>query len=67
MAQTSDKISSIAARYVNLTPERLIGITATDDRLRGVTAEIRALAASCLRQDEVRGIRKLWRKVVGRG
>jgi hypothetical protein len=65
MAQTSDRVSSIAARYANLTPERLLGLTSTDDRTREAAADIRAMAASLMRQDEVKGVRKLLRLVMG--
>jgi hypothetical protein len=65
MAQTSDKISSLAARYAGLTNDNLLSLTATP-KLREQTArDIRSLAASCLRQDEVRGLRKLFKKVIG--
>lgn len=67
MAQTSDKISALAARYANITPARLLGQTAKDEGLKQTAADIRSLAASALRQDEQRGLRGLWRKVVGRG
>lgn len=66
MAQTSDKISSLAARYVNLTPARLLALTATDAKLEGTAAEIRSMAASLMRQDESRGLRGLLRKITGR-
>lgn len=66
MAQTSERVSSIASRFINLSPDTLLGLTASE-RLRETTAaEIRAMAASLLRQDEVRGIRKLFRKFTGR-
>lgn len=59
MSQTSDRVSSLAARYVNLTPERLLGMTAKPSTLEITTAEIKAMAASLLRQDEHKGIRKI--------
>ena len=65
-AQTSDKISSIAARYVNLTSARLLVATRRDSTLEETAADIRSMAASLLRQDESRGIRKLLRKLTGR-
>jgi hypothetical protein len=65
MAQTSDKISSIAARYVNLTSRRLIVLTKDDASTAQTSEDIRSMAASLLRQDEERGLRKLWRKVTG--
>ena len=65
-AQTSDEISSLAASYVNLTPERLIGLTAKDEGTRRVAADIRSLAASLLRQDETKGIRRILKLAFGR-
>jgi len=64
-AQTSDRISTIAARYANLTPARLLALTAKDSTLEIAASEIRSMAASLIRQDEVKGIRKLARKVLG--
>lgn len=64
MAKTSDRVSSIAARYANLTGARLIGLTATDESAMRSAEDIRSMAASLLRQDETRGIRGLFRKVV---
>jgi hypothetical protein len=63
MAQTSDKVSSIAARYATMTADRLLSLTATDEMRRQTAEEIKTLAASALRQDETRGLRKLLRKV----
>lgn len=65
-AKTSDRVSSIAARYVNLTPARLIGLTATDASAKKAAGEIATIAASALRQDEHRGLRGLIRKVLRR-
>lgn len=65
MAQTSDRVASIAARYVNLTPARLLAQTAKDSTLGLTVIEIKALAASVLRQDETKGFRGLIRKVTG--
>lgn len=65
-AQTSDRVSAIAARYVNLTPARLIALTARDSTAEAAAEEIRSMAASLLRQDEVGGLRTLIRKVTGR-
>ena len=64
--ETSDKISSLAARYVNLTPERLIGLTAKDEGTRRVAADIRSMAASLIRQDETKGIRRILKLAFGR-
>lgn len=65
MAQTSDKVSSIAARYVNLDPDTLLALTATPASRVSTAADVRSMAASLLRQDEVRGVRKFIRKVLG--
>jgi hypothetical protein len=64
-AKTSDHVSSIAARYTNLTPARLLALTAKDSTLEITASEIRSMAASLLRQDEVRGVRKLLKLVTG--
>lgn len=64
MAKTSDRVSSIAARYINLTPERLLGMTAKPSTLEITTADIKALAASALRQDES-PIRRLVKHIFG--
>lgn len=58
-AETSDRVSSIAARYTNLTPARLLAATARDSGLQKVVDDIKALAASALRQDETKG--RKWR------
>jgi hypothetical protein len=58
MAQTSDKVSSIAARYVNFRfPIRPV----TMHEANKIESDVRAMAASLLRQDEVKGLRKLGR------
>ena len=62
MSQTSDKVSSIAARLLKVTPAYLIARTAKDSSAEQLAEDIRAVAASALRQDEVKGIRKLIRK-----
>jgi hypothetical protein len=60
-AQTSDRVSAIAARYVNMPAKKLAMMTTGEAGV--VLADIRALAASCLAQDEYRGQRK--KKAVG--
>lgn len=65
MAQTSDKVSSIAARLLNVTPAYLIARTAKDSTAAQLAEDIRAVAASALRQDERKGLRGLIRKVIG--
>lgn len=64
-AQTSDRVSTIAARYANLTPNQLIAKTANGKGLLDTTNDIKSMAASLLRQDEVKGVRKLLRLVTG--
>jgi hypothetical protein len=65
MAQTSDRVSSIAARYIGMSNTELKKKVEARDGLAEVAHDLRALAASALRQDEVRGIRKFVRKVLG--
>jgi hypothetical protein len=57
-ARTSDRVSSIAARYNTLTPARLLAMTAKDSSLHIAVDEIQAMAASLMRQDEQKGLRK---------
>jgi hypothetical protein len=64
MAQTSDQLSSIAARYIGMSNTALKA-KLEGDGLKEVAHDIRSMAASLLRQDEVKGLRKLIRKVVG--
>jgi hypothetical protein len=66
MSKTSDRVSSIAARYAKITPQELLARTATEFMCKATAEDIRSMAASLLRQDEVRGLRKLIRKVVGK-
>lgn len=61
MAQTSDRISSLAARYANITASELMSLTISQAEVRA--SDIRSMAASLLRQDEVKGLRKFIRKV----
>lgn len=61
--QTTDRVSSLAARYVNITSRKLD--TCTPEEAAAMAHDIRSMAASLLAQDEVRGLRKLIRKVIG--
>jgi hypothetical protein len=61
-AQTSDRVSSIAARYTKITGDTLMGMTAKPSSAAIAANDIRTMAASLLRQDEVKGIRKLLKK-----
>lgn len=58
MAQTSDRVSSIAARYANITAAELHSITSDAVQRRQTAGELRTMAMSLLRQDEVKGFRK---------
>lgn len=66
MAQTSDKISSLAARYVGMSNTRFRQLADNPESLNELAYDVRSMAASLLRQDEVKGLRGLVRKVVGR-
>lgn len=66
MAQTGDKISSLAGRYANVTADELLALTASDGMRRETAWEIRRMAASLLRQDETKGVRGIIRKVFKR-
>jgi hypothetical protein len=63
MARTSNRISTMAARYAGLTPDNLLSLTATEALRDQTAADVRSMAASLLRQDEVKGLRKLFRKL----
>jgi hypothetical protein len=65
MAQTSDRVSKLAATYVKVTPDILQKLCADDHLRRSAAADIRTMAASLLRQDEVRGVRAFLRKAFG--
>jgi hypothetical protein len=67
MAKTSDRVSSIAGRYANLTPNQLAGMTATGKGLAETTEDIKSMAASLLRQDENKGLRGFLRRLTGKG
>ncbi len=64
MPQTSNRISSIAARYINIRTANLTDMGPVAAEM--TAADIRAMAASCLAQDEHRGILGLVRKVLGK-
>lgn len=65
-AQTSDRVSSIAAGYVGISNTALRQKVETRDGLNEVAHDLRSMAASLLRQDETKGLRNLFRKVTGR-
>lgn len=62
-SQTSDRISSIAARYANITPARLIGLAGSDATVEQAASDIRSMAASLIRQDETKGLRGIGKRV----
>lgn len=64
MAQTSDKVSSLAGFYASYTIKKL----ADDAELDPVQLvhDIRSMAASLLRQDETKGARRFLAKVFGK-
>lgn len=62
-AQTSDKVSSIAARYATITRQELLARTATDFMQEATVSDIRTMAASLLRQDETKGFRRLLKRI----
>jgi hypothetical protein len=62
-AQTSDRISAIAARRVKLMPADLA--LATPVEREAIAADVRSMAASLLRQDETKGLRQP-RGLIGR-
>lgn len=63
-ARTGNMVSSIAGRYANFTADKLLASTATPELREQTAGDIRSMAASLLRQDEVKG----WRKIfLGRG
>lgn len=62
-AQTSDRISSLAAKYARMTADELL-VATSDAVLRRETAEeIRSMAMSLLRQVEPKGLRRIFKKV----
>lgn len=65
MAQTSDTISSLAAKYVGMSNTALQAKLANRDGRNEVAHDVRRMAASLLRQDEHRGLRGIIRKAFG--
>ena len=58
MAQSSNRVSSIAARMAHISPETVRDAAGDIAGLNALVKDIRSLAASVLRQDEVRGERQ---------
>jgi hypothetical protein len=63
MAETSDRLSRLAARYARYSAGQLI--LDARDRPETVAADVRSMAASLLRQDETKGLRGLARRIMG--
>jgi hypothetical protein len=63
MVQTSDRVSSIAARYASMTARRLGEKLKDPTEAANTAADIRTLAASCLRQDQHKGLRGLLKRI----
>lgn len=62
-AHTSDRVASIAARYATMTGPRLMALSAKISTADNAAADIRAMAASLLRQDETKGLRGLLKRI----
>lgn len=61
-ARTGNMVSSIAGHYATITPEDLLALAAKQpERTAG---DIRSMATSLLRQDEVKGWRRGWRRLI---
>lgn len=65
MAQTSDRVSSLAARYARISNNDLRALLEGRDGLNEVAHDIRSMAMSLLRQDETKGLRGFIKRVVG--
>lgn len=55
MAQTSDRVSAIAARLSKITARTILRSAADPEKLEQLRSDIRTVAASTMRQDEVKG------------
>lgn len=65
MAQTSDRVSSLAARYAGMSNTKFKELAADPESVNELAYDVRSMAASLLRQDEVKGLRKIFRKAFG--
>jgi TusA-related sulfurtransferase len=65
-AQTGERVSSIAGRLARLQPETLEVMAANPASRERLAKDIRSMAASLLAQDEHKGIRALFKKVLGK-
>ena len=61
-SQTSDRVSSIAARRLKITGLE-IRMVASIEEANELAADVRSMAASLLRQDEVKGLRGVVRRL----
>lgn len=65
-AQTSDRVSAIAARMSRITAETLMGLCAKPSTAEVLAKDIRTMAASLMRQDETKGLRGIFKKLLGK-
>ena len=65
MAKTSDRISSLAARYAGMSNTKFKELVTSPEAVNELAYDVRSMAGSLLRQDEHRGLRRLIRKVTG--
>jgi UTP-glucose-1-phosphate uridylyltransferase len=62
-AQTSDRLSTIASHYADISPDMIRALAQNESSRIQLAAQIRQMAMSLVRQDETRGLRGLVRKV----
>lgn len=62
--QTGDRVSALAGKYGRIEGPYIIAIVERG-QADELAADIRSMAASLRSQDEVKGLRKLWKKVTG--
>ncbi len=62
MAQTSDKVSAIAARYLAITADQLMAMASMENSRKQLAQDLRSMAASCLAQDQHKGLRGIVRR-----
>lgn len=66
MARTSDRVSSIAASILNMDELTAADEPVTVERYNVLLADAKTVAASAMRQDEVKGLRKALRRFIGK-
>lgn len=64
MAETSDRVSSMAARYRTMTARHVVVAASTDAGAAKLAEDIRSMAASLARQDETKGLRGFIKRLV---